>query len=93
MLSECEDELSIKGDFCYANAEEYFTFSKLFARGVTRLRCQRTVYLHLNIWMGVCLWQMASVNHVYSCFSTDKLVNNVVSVAFRSVMMMIRSYV
>lgn len=51
-----------------------------------------TVYLHLNIWMSVCSWQMASVSHLYSRFFTDELVSNVFSVAFRSVMM-IRSYV
>lgn len=94
LASQCEDVQRAErwGDFCYANSEEYFTLSKLFARGVIWLRFQLTVYLHLNIWVSVCLWQMASVSHLYSCFFTDELVSNVFSVAFRSVMM-IRSYV
>lgn len=57
------------------------------------IRCQLTVYLHLYIWVSVCSWQMASVSHLYSCLFTDELVSNVFSVAFRSSVMMIHSYV
>lgn len=94
LISLCEDVQRAEhwGDFCHANAEEYFTFSKLFARGVIWLRCQLTVYLHLYIWMSVCSQQMASVSHLYPCLFTDAMVSNVFSVAFRSVMM-IHSYV
>lgn len=73
-------------------ALEYFAFLKLFARGVIWLKRQLTVYLHLYTRMSVCSRQMASVSHLYSCFSTNEMVSNVFSVAFRSVTM-IHSYV
>lgn len=86
-----------EGFFCHADAEEYFTFSKLIVGGVMSANC-----IFAFIYLDECLfcsWQMA-VSHLHPHFFTDEMVSNVFSVAFRAAgdddddeMMMIHSYV
>lgn len=60
--------------------------------GAVSQRCDLTLVsadcIFAFIFLDECLLrQMASVSHLYSCLFTNEMVSNVLSVAFRTVMM------